>query len=232
MKTPSNLNRFFDHTILKADAVWGDVEKICREAAQYHFFSVCVNPVWVSDCKNYFKHNQVDDVSVCTVIGFPLGANASKTKFFEIEQALSDGADECDVVINIGKLKMGETNFVFDELKRCKQLMGDKIFKVIIETCLLTDEEKKLATKLVVDSGCDFVKTSTGFSTGGATAEDVALMKSITEDQIAIKASGGIRNLQTALSMIEAGASRIGASAGVSIMKELSGGKALGGSGY
>lgn len=220
MTAPDNFNRYFDHTVLKPETPQATVETLCKDAAKYHFFSVCINPVWVSFCKSYFVKHKVTDVAVCTVIGFPLGANSTDTKLFEIGRAVLDGADELDVVINVGKLKSGDKNYVLDELKQCKALAGDRIVKVIIETCLLTDEEKKLATKLVVDSGCDYVKTSTGFAGGGATAEDIRLMKKVTGGKIKIKASGGIRNLASALSMIEAGANRIGASCSADIMKE------------
>lgn len=220
MSKIKDLNRYFDHTILKPSATWKDVEKICKEAGENHFFSVCVNPVWIQDTLSYFHENDITDVDICTVIGFPLGANSTPVKIYEIEQAILDGVDELDVVINIGRLKDEEYDYISDELYQCKLLAGDRIVKVIIETALLTDDEKETATKLIMDTGCDFVKTSTGFASSGATVKDIKLLKSVTGDEIMIKASGGIRTFEMTEKLIKAGANRIGASKSVDIINE------------
>lgn len=220
MTKPDNLNRYFDHTVLKPETQQKTVETLCKEAGENHFFSVCVNPAWVSFCKEYFTAKKIKDVAVCTVIGFPLGANSTRVKLFEIEQAIIDGADELDVVINVGKLKDGDKDYILNELSLCKKLAGERVVKVIIETVLLSESEKKLATELVMKSGCDFVKTSTGFAGGGATVEDIKLIKKIVKNHTKIKASGGIKNYKFAMELIEAGADRIGASSTVAIMNE------------
>ncbi|MCD7807854.1 MAG: deoxyribose-phosphate aldolase [Erysipelotrichaceae bacterium] len=207
-------NKFIDHTILKADATKADVIKICDEAIQYDFASVCINPCWVSFAADYLKDS---DVNVCTVIGFPLGANTSSVKAFEAKAAVDNGADEVDMVINIGALKAGDEETVYQDIKAVVEAT-DKLTKVIIETCLLTDEEKVIACQLAKKAGADFVKTSTGFSTGGATVHDVALMKETVGDELKVKASGGVRSYEDMLAVIEAGASRIGTSSGVSLM--------------
>ncbi len=207
-------NKYIDHTILKADATKADVIKICDEAIQYDFASVCINPCWVSFAADYLKDS---DVNVCTVIGFPLGANTSSVKAFEAKEAVDNGADEVDMVINIGALKAGDEETVYQDIKAVVEAT-DKLTKVIIETCLLTDEEKVIACKLAKKAGADFVKTSTGFSTGGATVHDVALMKETVGDELKVKASGGVRSYEDMLAVIEAGASRIGTSSGVSLM--------------
>lgn len=207
-------NKYIDHTVLKADATKQDVIKICDEAIEYDFASVCINPCWVSFAADYL---QASDVNVCTVIGFPLGANTSSVKAFEAKEAVENGADEVDMVINIGALKAGDEETVYQDIKAVVEAT-DKLTKVIIETCLLTDEEKIIACKLAKRAGADYVKTSTGFSTGGATVHDVALMKEVVGDELKVKASGGVRSYEDMLAVIEAGASRIGTSSGVSLM--------------
>ncbi|MBS5113304.1 MAG: deoxyribose-phosphate aldolase [Coprobacillus cateniformis] len=210
-----NYNKFIDHTALKADTTQATITKLCEEAKQYDFASVCVNPTWVSYCADYLKDT---DVKICTVIGFPLGANTSKVKAFEAKDAIENGADEVDMVINIGALKDGNTELVYQDIKAVVDASQDHCVKVIIETCLLTDEEKVTVCKLAVKAGATFVKTSTGFSTGGATAQDVALMKATVKDACQVKASGGVRNYADMMAVIEAGATRIGTSAGVQLM--------------
>lgn len=209
------LNKFIDHTILKPETTQEQVEKILSEAKEYDFASVCVNPTWVSLAAESLKDT---DVKVCTVIGFPLGANTSAVKAFETEDAIANGADEIDMVINIGALKAGNDALVLDDIKAVVDASGDKLVKVIIEACLLTDEEKVRACQLSKEAGADYVKTSTGFSTGGATVADVALMRKTVGPDMGVKASGGARSYEDAIAFIEAGASRIGASSGVAIM--------------
>ncbi len=210
-----NLAKYIDHTVLKAVATKQDVEKLCAEAAQYGFASVCVNPCWVSLCADLLKDS---GVKVCTVIGFPLGANESATKAFEASLAIKNGADEVDMVINIGALKSGLLEVVKNDILAVREASAGKTLKVIIETSYLTDEEKKTVCKICGECGADFVKTSTGFSDAGAKAEDVKLMAEASG--IAVKASGGIRNKEDALKMIEAGASRLGTSAGSKIVAD------------
>ena len=209
------LNKFIDHTILKPETTQEQVEKILSEAKEYDFASVCVNPTWVSLAAESLKDS---DVKVCTVIGFPLGANTSAVKDFETKDAIANGADEIDMVINIGALKAGNDALVLDDIKAVVDASGDKLVKVIIEACLLTDEEKVRACQLSKEAGADYVKTSTGFSTGGATVADVALMRKTVGPDMGVKASGGARSYEDAIAFIEAGASRIGASSGVAIM--------------
>ena len=209
----NNLASYIDHTLLKPIATKADILKLCEEAKQYHFASVCVNPCWVSLCAEVLKNT---DVKVCTVIGFPLGANTSEIKAAEAALAIKQGADEVDMVINIGALKEGNTDYVYQDILAVRKASEGKILKVIIETSYLTDEEKQIACKLSAKAGADFVKTSTGFSNAGATVEDVKLMKEASG--ISVKASGGVRAKEDALKMIEAGASRLGASAGVKIV--------------
>lgn len=209
------LNKFIDHTILKPETTQEQVEKILSEAKEYDFASVCVNPIWVSLAAESLKDS---DVKVCTVIGFPLGANTSAVKAFETEDAIANGADEIDMVINVGALKAGNDALVLDDIKAVVDASGDKLVKVIIETCLLTDDEKVRACQLSKEAGADYVKTSTGFSTGGATVADVALMRKTVGPDMGVKASGGARSYEDAIAFIEAGASRIGASSGVAIM--------------
>ena len=209
------LNKYIDHTILKPETTQEQVEKILSEAKEYDFASVCVNPTWVSLAAESLKDS---DVKVCTVIGFPLGAITSAVKAFETEDAIANGADEIDMVINIGALKAGNDALVLDDIKAVVDASGDKLVKVIIEACLLTDDEKVRACQLSKEAGADYVKTSTGFSTGGATVADVALMRKTVGPDMGVKASGGARSYEDAIAFIEAGASRIGASSGVAIM--------------
>ncbi|MED4227568.1 deoxyribose-phosphate aldolase [Neobacillus cucumis] len=207
-----------DHTLLKADATREEILKIVHEAKEYSFASVCVNPTWVKTAAELLA--DTPEVKVCTVIGFPLGASTSETKAFETKNAIENGADEVDMVINIAALKDHEDELVERDIRAVVEAAKDKaLVKVIIETCLLTNEEKVRACELAVKAGADFVKTSTGFSTGGATAEDIRLMRQIVGPDIGVKASGGVRSREDALAMVEAGASRIGASSGVSIAK-------------
>ncbi len=209
------LNKYIDHTILKPETTQEQVEKILSEAKEYDFASVCVNPTWVSLAAESLKDS---DVKVCTVIGFPLGANTSAVKAFETKDAIANGADEIDMVINVGALKAGNDVLVLDDIKAVVDASGDKLVKVIIEACLLTDDEKVRACQLSKEAGADYVKTSTGFSTGGATVADVALMRKTVGPDMGVKASGGARSYEDAIAFIEAGASRIGASSGVAIM--------------
>ncbi|HEL1992168.1 deoxyribose-phosphate aldolase [Streptococcus suis] len=209
------LNKYIDHTILKPETTQEQVEKILAEAKEYDFASVCVNPTWVALATESLKDS---DVKVCTVIGFPLGANTPAVKAFETKDAISNGADEIDMVINIGALKTGNYDLVLEDIKAVVAASGDKLVKVIIEACLLTDDEKVKACQLSQEAGADYVKTSTGFSTGGATVADVALMRKTVGPDMGVKASGGARSYEDAIAFIEAGASRIGASSGVAIM--------------
>lgn len=209
-----------DHTLLKADATKEQILKVVEEAKQYGFASVCVNPVWVNTVSKELKG--ISKVKVCTVIGFPLGASASEVKAFEAAQAIRDGADEIDMVMNIGALKDGQDETVVrDMVGVVEAAAGKALVKVIIETCLLTAEEIVKACQLAVSAGVDFVKTSTGFSTGGATTEAVALMAKTVGPGIGVKASGGVRNIADAEAMIQAGATRLGTSAGVAIARGL-----------
>jgi len=221
----ASLARYIDHTLLKPEATKDEIIKLCEEAKEYRFASVCVNPVWVPICAERLRGT---DVGVCAVIGFPLGANKPETKAFEAEQAIRDGATELDMVINIGALKSGMTKFVEEDISRVVEVAKPKgaLVKVIIETALLTDEEKVKASFIAKLAGADFVKTSTGFSKGGATVEDVALMRRVVGSEVGVKASGGIKDPKTLLAMISSGATRIGASASVKIMKELGGERA------
>ena len=205
-----NLAKYIDYTLLKATATPADIEKLCQEARQYGFFSVCVNSSYVPLAARLLKGT---DVKVCTVVGFPLGAMSTQGKLYETSTALAEGADEIDMVINLGLFLSGRTAKVLDEIALLKQETADKVLKVIIETCYLNDDQKCLASQICVDAGADFVKTSTGFGTGGATLADVQLIKEVVGDRAKIKASGGIRNRETALQYIDLGVSRIGASA-------------------
>lgn len=208
-------NKLIDHTLLKANASKTDITKLCDEAMQYDFASVCVNPVWVSYCAEYLKES---DVRVCTVIGFPLGANTSKVKAYEAKMAIEEGADEVDMVINIGALKAGDMDTVYQDIQAVVDASQGHCVKVIIETCLLMDEEKVLACQQAMKAKATFVKTSTGFSTGGATVHDVALMKQTVGDHCEVKASGGVKTFEDMEAMVNAGASRIGTSSGISLM--------------
>ncbi len=209
--------KLFDHTILKPDATAEAVEKICKEAIDHSFASVCVNQYRTAQVKKALAGS---DVKVCTVVGFPLGAVSSDVKAYETKRAIEDGADEIDMVINVGALKDGAYDLVKEDIQAVKNVCdeGDALLKVIIETCLLTDDEKIKACELAVEVGADFVKTSTGFSAGGATAEDVALMKKTVGDSALVKASGGIRDKVIAEAMVTAGADRLGTSATVAIV--------------
>lgn len=206
--------KLFDHTILKADATRGMVERVCREAREHHFMSVCVNSYYTGFVADEL---QGSDVRVCTVVGFPLGQMSTKAKAAETRIAVEDGADEIDMVINVGALKGGDDAVVFEDIKAVRKACEGKVLKVIIETCLLNEEEKVRACRLAMEAKADFVKTSTGFSTGGATKEDVALMRKTVGDTMGVKASGGIRDKEKAVEMIEAGADRLGTSATIAI---------------
>jgi deoxyribose-phosphate aldolase len=208
-----------DHTLLKPETTKEQIEKLCNEAKEYNFASVCVNPTWVKYASELL---QGTEVKVCTVIGFPLGANTPETKAFETKNAIENGAEEVDMVINIGALKSGNYDLVEEDIRAVVEAAkGKALTKVIIETSLLTEEEKVKACELSVKAGADYVKTSTGFSTGGATVEDVALMRKTVGPDIGVKASGGVRSADDAEKMIEAGATRIGASSGVKIVQGL-----------
>ncbi|MFJ7848920.1 deoxyribose-phosphate aldolase [Peribacillus sp. NPDC097206] len=212
-----NKAKLIDHTLLKADATEKEIVRLAEEAKEYGFASVCVNPQWVSLAAKELKGS---DVKVCTVIGFPLGASTTAVKVFETQDAISNGAEEVDMVINIGLLKAGNDDAVEADMKAVANAAhGKALLKVIIETCLLTEEEKVRACQLVVNAGADYVKTSTGFSTGGATVEDVTLMRKVVGPDIGVKASGGIRDKNDLEKMAKAGATRIGASSGVKIMQ-------------
>lgn len=210
------LSKYIDHTSLSPDVSISKIKDLCKEAIDNEFMSVCVNPCFVSLCKNELKDS---DVKVCTVVGFPLGANTLESKVFEAKDAINNGADEIDMVINISRLKNNDLDYVTSEIRAIKKAIGDNVLKVIIETCLLSDEEKINACKCVIDGNADFVKTSTGFSSGGATIEDVKLLKKYSENKILVKAAGGIKTSKDMLDMIEAGANRIGTSRGVSLIK-------------
>ncbi|XJS11502.1 deoxyribose-phosphate aldolase [Aerococcaceae bacterium WGS1372] len=210
------LEKYIDHTLLKADATKDQIEKLCQEAAEYNFKSVCINPAYVKLASELLNDS---DSLVCTVIGFPLGANTTEVKVFEAQQAIKDGADEIDMVINISKAKDGDWDYVLNDIQQVVQAAGvDITTKVIIETALLTKDEITKVSQIVKESGADFVKTSTGFCTGGATVEDVKLMRKAVGPEFDIKASGGVSNYDEAIEMIEAGATRIGASKGIAIV--------------
>ena len=212
-----NINKLIDHTALKPNTNKESILKLIAEAKTYDFASVCVNPCWVALAHQELKNT---DGKVCTVIGFPLGANTTEVKVFETKDAIEKGAQEIDMVINIAMLKDKEYDYVENEIHQIVEAAKDKaIVKVIIETCLLTDEEKIKACELSQKAGADFVKTSTGFSTGGATVHDIALMRKTVGAEMGVKASGGVHTHEEALAMVEAGATRIGASAGVKLLK-------------
>jgi deoxyribose-phosphate aldolase len=216
------LNQYIDHTLLKPEATLAQIEKLCAEAREHKFASVCVNSYYVKKCVQLL---QGTEVKVCTVVGFPLGASTMETKRFEAMKASAEGAREIDMVMNNSAVKSGDWQYVQDDMASLAQVCHQQggILKVILETCLLTEEEKKKACEIAKRAGVDFVKTSTGFSTAGATVEDVKLMRTIVGDKIGVKASGGIRDAATAMKMIEAGATRLGTSASVDIVKGLSG---------
>lgn len=220
---PADVAKYIDHTLLRPDATFDQVTKLCQEAAEFGFASVCINPCYVRHCAGLLRGTSV---KVCTVIGFPLGANASETKALEARRAIREGATEIDMVINVGALKSGRDELVYKDIRAVVEacMDGGAICKCILETALLTDDEKVRACQAARRANADFVKTSTGFGPGGATAEDVALMShTVAEAKMGVKASGGIRNYEDAKQMIRAGATRIGASAGVRIVKESQG---------
>ena len=212
------INKYIDHTLLKPSATSEQVKALCEEALKYNFKSVCVNPCFVALAHELLANS---DVLVCTVIGFPLGSNTSEIKALEAQDAIANGADELDMVINVGALKSGDTDYVQTEIAGLARIAhaSARVLKVIIETCLLNDEEKVIACNLSKEAGADFVKTSTGFSTGGATVDDIRLMREAVGPYMGVKASGGIRSADDAKAMIEAGASRLGASAGIAIVE-------------
>ncbi|MBP5342648.1 deoxyribose-phosphate aldolase [bacterium] len=210
------INKYIDHTYLKAFGTEDVIKKLCLEAKEYNFKSVCVNPYYIELAKELLKGS---DTLVCTVIGFPLGQNTLETKIYETLDAIKKGADEIDMVINIAALLDKKYDYVLNEIKNIKEACGDKTLKVIIETCYLTDEEIKIATELVIKAKADFVKTSTGFGIEGAKVKNVCIMKEISKDIISIKAAGGINSYNDAIEMIKAGANRIGTSHGVEIVK-------------
>ncbi|MBS1253110.1 MAG: Deoxyribose-phosphate aldolase [Anaerolineales bacterium] len=214
-----NLAKYIDHTALKADTTADQIDKLCEEAVQFGFAAVCLNPVWVRRAADRLRDT---DIAIACVVGFPLGANVSRVKALEAEQALQDGAIEFDMVMNVGALKAGNHDVVRDDIAAVTEITREAggLCKVIIEAALLTDEEKRIACRLAQEAGADFVKTSTGFGPGGATLHDVALMREVVGPDMGIKAAGGIKTAEQARQMIEAGATRIGASAGVQIVTE------------
>ena len=209
--------KYIDHTLLKAMASKKEIDKLLEEAKNYHFKSVCINPYYVSHAKEVLRDT---DVLVCTVIGFPLGQNTTSAKVYEASDAIMAGADEVDMVINVAALQDGLNDYVRDEIAAVKEACGPRTLKVILETCYLTDEEITRASKLAKEAGADFVKTSTGFGTAGATEHAVSLMRDAVGPDMGVKASGGVRTMAEMVAMIKAGATRIGASAGVKIMEE------------
>nr|WP_314602806.1 deoxyribose-phosphate aldolase [uncultured Capnocytophaga sp.] len=206
----TNIAQYIDYTLLKPTATFADIEKLCQEALSYHFFSVCVNSSYISYAKNLLKESPT---KLCSVVGFPLGAMSPLAKANEATIALEEGADEIDMVMNIGWFLSGQIHKVLEEVSQIKKITGNKVLKLIIETCYLSDEQKRLACQMGVDAGADFIKTSTGFGTGGATLGDVQLMKEVIGENALIKASGGIRTREVALEYLALGVSRIGASA-------------------
>ena len=211
-----NIAKYIDHTVLKATTTSKEVEKLCLEAKEYGFYSVCVNGCFVKECKELLKNS---DVKIAAVVGFPLGAMTKTAKVFEAREAIANGANEIDMVINIGKLIEGDSKYVEDEIREIKEAIGENVLKVIIETCYLNEEQKMLACELSLNANADFVKTSTGFGTAGATFEDVILMKKMVGDNAEVKASGGVKSYETAEKYIELGATRLGTSSGIDIIK-------------
>ncbi|WP_413582990.1 deoxyribose-phosphate aldolase [Bdellovibrio sp. HCB288] len=210
------LNKYIDHTLLKPEAQSAQIEKLCQEAREHGFFSVCINTSYVKQCAELLGGS---DVKVCCVVGFPLGAMDTISKAFETSTAIKNGAQEIDMVVQIGALKDRRLDYVRDDIKAVVQAAAGKKVKVIIETSLINDEEKVLACKAALEAGAHFVKTSTGFAGGGATVDDVKLMKSIVGDKMEVKASGGIKNAEQAMAMIQAGATRLGTSSGVALVQ-------------
>lgn len=211
-----NINRLIDHTILKPEATMEDIRKLCIEAKEYNFYSVCVNSAYVNVAYNFLLHS---DVKVCSVVGFPLGAMIKEAKAYEAKFAVDSGAHEIDMVANIGFLKSKKIDLFERDIKKVREACHASVLKVIIETCLLTDKEKVLACQVAKEYGADFVKTSTGFSTGGATEHDIELMRKTVGDKMGVKASGGIKTYEDAVKMINAGANRLGTSSGIAIME-------------
>lgn len=224
---PKEIAKYIDHTQLKPDAAQEKIDELCREAHEYSFYSVCVNSCWAGRCAEELEGS---DVKLAVVAGFPLGAMEAESKAFEAKRAVEAGADEIDMVINVGMLKSGRMEEVKRDLRAVREACGSSkagcpvVLKVIIETSLLTDEEKVTACEAAAETGADFVKTSTGFAGGGATAEDVELMRRTVGPDVGVKASGGVRSYEDAVKMIRAGANRLGASAGVAIVSGSSGG--------
>ncbi|CAM1369563.1 Deoxyribose-phosphate aldolase [Tenacibaculum litoreum] len=210
-----NINKYIDHTLLKATATKADIVKLCNEAKEYNFYAVCVNGCYVELAA---KELQDSEVKVAAVIGFPLGAMTTKAKVFEAKDCIKNGASEIDMVINIGKLLDGDENYVEKEIRLIKEEIGENILKVIFENCYLSKKQIKIASQLAVEAGADFVKTSTGFGTGGATFEDVVIMDSVVDGKAQIKAAGGVRDIETAKKYIEMGVTRLGTSSGVDLV--------------
>lgn len=211
-----NINQLIDHTILKPDATIDDIRRLCIEAKEYNFYSVCVNSAYVNVAYNFLLHS---NVKVCSVVGFPLGAMIKEAKAYEAKFAVDSGAEEIDMVMNIGLLKSNKIDLFERDIKKVREACKASVLKVIIETCLLTDKEKILACQIAKEYGADFVKTSTGFSTGGATEHDIELMRKTVGDKMGVKASGGIKTYEDAIRMINAGANRLGTSSGIAIIK-------------
>lgn len=218
--TRETMAKMIDHTLIKQNASEDQIKKLCAEAKEYGFWSVCINPCYVALCAEELKDS---DVKVCTVVGFPLGASTTETTVFQSVEAIKNGASEIDMVINVGAIKSGNWDYVYNDIKAVADAVkaNGGLLKVIIETCLLSDDEKIKACEISKKAGADFVKTSTGFSTGGATVDDIKLMRNTVGPDMGVKASGGIHNAKEALAMAEAGASRIGASAGIEILNGL-----------
>lgn len=210
--------RIIEHTLLKPNATEDDIKRLCEEARRYGFATVCINPIYIPLAKDLLRGS---NVRVCVAVGFPLGATLSEVKVFEARKYVEAGADEIDMVMNISMFKSGKYDYVLREIREVKEAVGEKVLKVIIETCYLNDEEKVKAAKIVEKAGADFVKTSTGFGPAGAKVEDVRLLRSVLSPRVRIKASGGIRTAKQVIELVKAGADRIGTSSGVSIMKEL-----------
>ncbi len=226
----AKIARMIDHTLLKPEATEEQITQLCQEAATYCFASVCINPIWVELCAKLLRRS---GVKVCTVIGFPLGATTTETKAYETRSSIGKGATEIDMVINVGLMKSRQYHRVREDIRAVVRATRPNILvKVILETCLLSDEEKVKACELSVEAGADFVKTSTGFSTGGATVEDIALMRKVVGPEIGVKASGGVRSFEDAEAMVKAGATRLGASAGLKIIQAKEGAQSGGGSNY
>ncbi|MCF3653562.1 MAG: deoxyribose-phosphate aldolase [Aigarchaeota archaeon] len=207
-----------EHTLLKPNATEDDIKRLCEEARKYGFATVCINPIYIPLAKDLLRGS---NVKVCVAVGFPLGATFSEVKVFEAKKYVEEGADEIDMVMNISMFKSGRYDYVLREKREVKEAVGDKMLKVIIETCYLSDEEKVRAAKIVEEAGADFVKTSTGFGPAGAKVEDVKLLRGVLSPRVRIKASGGIRTAKQVIELVKAGADRIGTSSGVNIMKEL-----------